>query len=210
MRAHFITLEGIEGSGKTTQMDFVAEYLMQNGIQVVRTREPGGTELSEKIRDLVLTDELDNMHQDTELLMMFAARVEHVHKVILPALAAGQWVLCDRFFDATYAYQGYGRNISLQRIDQLRTFCLHELAPDKTFLLNVSLQVSQARISVRGHKDRFEQEQQNFYQRVRQGYLQLAQDNPQRITVINAEQSIQQVQQAIVTELQILISNEHA
>ena len=142
MRGQFITLEGIEGSGKSTQMNFVADYLCQHGVQVVRTREPGGTELSEKIRDLLLTNELDDMHQDTELLMMFAARVEHVNKVILPALSAGKWVLSDRFYDATYAYQGYGRDISIARIDQLRKFCLNDLTPDKTFLLDVDLQVS--------------------------------------------------------------------
>ena len=141
------------------------------------------------------------MHQDTELLMMFAARVEHVNKVILPALSAGKWVLSDRFYDATYAYQGYGRDISIARIDQLRKFCLNDLTPDKTFLLDVDLQVSQARVSERGNKDRFEQEQLNFYHKVRQGYLQLAQNNPQRIKIINAEQTIQQVQQAIAGEL---------
>ena len=147
MRGRFITLEGIEGSGKSTQMEFVATYLAQQGVAVVRTREPGGTELSEKIRDLLLTDELAGMHQDTELLMMFAARVEHVNKVILPALSAGRWVLSDRFYDATYAYQGYGRNIAIDRIDQLRVYCLGDLTPDKTLLLDVSLTVSQSRVA---------------------------------------------------------------
>ena len=206
MRGRFITLEGIEGSGKSTQMEFVATYLAQQGVAVVRTREPGGTELSEKIRDLLLTNELDGMHHDTELLMMFAARVEHVNKVILPALIAGHWVLSDRFYDATYAYQGYGRDIASTRIDQLRLYCLGDLTPDKTFLLDVSIQVSQARMTARGNKDRFEQEQLNFYHKVRQGYLELAQNNPQRITLIDAEQSIGHVQQAIITELQALFS----
>lgn len=206
MRGRFITLEGIEGSGKSTQMEFVATYLAQQGVAVVRTREPGGTELSEKIRDLLLTDELAGMHQDTELLMMFAARVEHVNKVILPALSAGRWVLSDRFYDATYAYQGYGRNIAIDRIDQLRVYCLGDLTPDKTLLLDVSLAVSQARVAQRGNKDRFEQEQQDFYARVREGYLELARNNAQRITRIDAEQSIEHVQQAITIELAGLFS----
>lgn len=208
MKNRFITLEGIEGSGKSTQMQLTQEFLEQHGCHVVRTREPGGTELSEKIRDLLLSNQLQSMHEDTELLLMFAARVEHVQKVIKPALEQGSWVLSDRFYDATYAYQGYGRNIDLGKIDQLREFSLSGLSPDKTFLLDISLSISQERVTQRGEKDRFENEKLDFYAKVRQGYLDLAQKNSQRICTINAEQAITEVQSEIQQQLLNFIDNE--
>jgi dTMP kinase len=207
MKNQFITLEGIEGSGKSTQMQLTQDYLEQSGCHVVRTREPGGTELSEKIRDLLLSNQLQAMHEDTELLLMFAARVEHVRKVIEPALDKGYWVLSDRFYDATYAYQGYGRGIDAQKIDQLRDFSLSGLQPDKTFLLDVSLSASQQRVSQRGEKDRFEKEKLDFYSKVRQGYLELAEQNSQRICVIDAEQEITQVQSDIQVHLKAMLVN---
>ena len=208
MKNRFITLEGIDGSGKSTQMQLTQEFLEQHGCHVVRTREPGGTELSEKIRDLLLSNQLQSMHEDTELLLMFAARVEHVQKVIKPALEQGSWVLSDRFYDATYAYQGYGRNIDLGKIDQLREFSLSGLSPDKTFLLDISLSISQERVTQRGEKDRFENEKLDFYAKVRQGYLDLAQKNSQRICTINAEQAITEVQSEIQQQLLNFIDNE--
>lgn len=209
MKNRFITLEGIEGSGKSTQMQLTQEFLEQHGCRVVRTREPGGTELSEKIRDLLLSNELQTMHEDTELLLMFAARVEHVQKVIRPALEKGLWVLSDRFYDATYAYQGYGRNIDIQKIDQLRKFSLSELSPDKTFLLDIGLSTSLERVTQRGEKDRFEKEKVDFYTKVRQGYLNLAEQHPQRICKIDAERAITDVQSDIQKQLLNLFDDDY-
>ncbi len=205
MQGKFITLEGIEGSGKTTQLEFIVEYLKNADKEVVCTREPGGTQVGEKIRDVLLDNQISSMHSDTELMLMFAARVEHIKQVIEPELASGKWVVCDRFYDATYAYQGYGRDISLQRIDQLREFSVGSLIPDITFLLDVSLQMSMQRVSQRGNKDRFENEKIEFYRKVRDGYLTIAEQNPQRVCLINAEQSIKDVQATIQDKLSTLI-----
>ena len=201
MFGKFITLEGIEGSGKTTQLKYIVEYLKQSSKDVVCTREPGGTLVSEKIRDILLDHELPSMHSDTELMLMFAARVEHIKRVIEPAIHRGQWVVCDRFYDASYAYQGYGRGISLDRIDKLKSFSIGDLAPDKTFILDVSLDVSMQRVAQRGNKDRFENEKIDFYKKVREGYLAIAQKNHERVSVINADQPIEDVQAKIRTIL---------
>ena len=201
MFGKFITLEGIEGSGKTTQLKYIVEYLKQAAKDVVCTREPGGTLVSEKIRDILLDHELPSMHSDTELMLMFAARVEHIKRVIEPAIHRGQWVVCDRFYDASYAYQGYGRGISLDRIDKLKSFSIGDLAPDKTFILDVSLDVSMQRVAQRGNKDRFENEKIDFYKKVREGYLAIAQKNHERVSVINADQPIEDVQAKIRTIL---------
>lgn len=201
MRGKFITLEGIEGSGKTTQLEFVAEYIKKAGKGLVCTREPGGTLVSEKIRDILLDPQLPGMHSDTELMLMFAARVEHINQVIEPALSEGMWVVCDRFYDATYAYQGYGRDISLQRIDELKAFSIGSLIPDKTFLLDVSLDISMQRVTERGNKDRFENEKIEFYTKVREGYLEIAKQNSARVCLVNAEQSLENVQAEIQQSL---------
>ncbi len=206
MKGRFISLEGIEGSGKSTQLNFIIDYLQTNNIEVVSTREPGGTLVSEKIRDVLLDDKLPSMHMDTELLLMFAARVEHVKAVIQPALDLGKWVVCDRFYDATYAYQGYGREIDLKRIDMLKDFSIGELAPDLTLLLDVTLDVSMDRVTKRGNKDRFENEKIDFYKKVRDGYLAIAHNNPDRVASIDATGSIEQVQTAIRIKLDELLN----
>ena len=197
MRGKFITLEGIEGSGKSTQLEFISEHIQQAGKRLLCTREPGGTLLGEKLRELLLDDELPAMHCDTELMLMLAARVEHVKKVIEPALANGAWVLCDRFYDATYAYQGYGRDIDIAKIDRLKSFAIGDLTPDKTFLLDVTLETSMQRVSQRGNKDRFENEKITFYEKVKQGYLNIAQQDAARVSLIDANRSVEEVQQAI-------------
>ena len=205
MPARFITLEGIEGSGKSTQLDFIVHFLQEKNVDAERTREPGGTELGEKIRELLLSNDLTDMHEDTELTLMFAARIEHVNKVIKPALAAGKWVVCDRFYDATYAYQGYGREIDLNKIDVLRKYAIGELTPDLTLLLDIDLKTSGQRVVNRGNQDRFENEKVEFYQRVRNGYLALAKQHANRITIIDSTQSVEQVQSDIVSKLKELL-----
>lgn len=206
MRGKFITLEGIEGSGKTTQLEFIVEYIEKNAKQVVCTREPGGTIVGEKIREILLDNNLPAMHSDTELMLMFAARVEHIKQVIEPALNDGKWVVCDRFYDATYAYQGYGRDISLNRIDELRSFSIGTLEPDITFLLDVSLDVSMQRVASRGSKDRFENEKIDFYKKVRNGYLTIARQNNKRVCLIDADKNIADVQSEIQRHLDRLIT----
>jgi dTMP kinase len=206
VKGRFISLEGIEGSGKSTQLDFVIDYLQANNKEVVSTREPGGTLVSEKIRELLLDNSLPGMHMDTELLLMFAARVEHVRTVIEPALNLGKWVVSDRFYDATYAYQGYGRDVDLKRIDALRDFSIGELAPDLTLLLDVTLDVSLDRVAKRGNKDRFENEKIDFYKKVRHGYQAIADNNPDRVKSIDATRSIKGVQAAIQVKLDELLN----
>lgn len=198
----------MECSGKSTQLEFVINYLRSNGKDVISTREPGGTLVSEKIRELLLSNDLLSMHMDTELMLMFAARVEHVKKVIEPGLKAGKWIVCDRFYDATYAYQGYGRKIGLDRIDALRRFAIGELKPDFTLLLDVTLEVSMQRVAKRGNQDRFEKEKTEFYKKVRDGYLRIAKSNPDRIFTIDATDSISNVQAAIELRLNKLLDRE--
>ncbi len=193
-RGLFITIEGIEGVGKSTNMDFVHQSLLASGIQVVLTREPGGTELGEKIRDLLLDHRNQSMVEDTELLLMFAARAQHLAEVIKPALARGQWVLCDRFTDATYAYQGGGRGIDTTRIAQLEQWVQDELRPDATLLLDAPVEIGLARAAGRDQAaDRFEREQQAFFVKVRKAYLELAGKNPGRYCVIDASRPLDHV-----------------
>jgi len=205
MSACFITFEGIEGAGKTTHMQFACTYLEKQGVSVVQTREPGGTALGERIRALLLDDELPAMAAKTELMLMFAARVEHIDKVIQPALTQGQWVLSDRFYDASYAYQGYGRGMDLALIDQLKSFSVGELKPDLSLLFDLDLETSAARVTGRGKADRFEQEQADFFSKVRAGYLALAKQEPARIQILDACQTIDEVQQGIEVHLAALL-----
>lgn len=207
MRGKFITLEGIEGSGKTTQLEFIVRQIENAGKRVVCTREPGGTDVGEKIRDILLDSQLPSMNNMTELMLMFAARVEHVKKVIEPAINDGKWVVCDRFYDATYAYQGYGRGLAIDKIDSLKSFSINKLAPDKTFLLDVTLETSMERVTQRGNKDRFENEKISFYQKVRQGYLNIAKQNVGRVSLIDANQAIEEVQKEITQILNSLLSD---
>ncbi|MFK3774898.1 dTMP kinase [Pseudomonas sp. NPDC089406] len=197
MTGLFITLEGPEGAGKSTNREYLAERLREQGIDVVMTREPGGTPLAERIRELLLAPSDETMAADTELLLMFAARAQHLAEVIRPALARGAVVLCDRFTDATYAYQGGGRGLSVERIATLETFVQGALRPDLTLVFDLPVEVGLARAAARGRLDRFEQEGQGFFEAVRQAYLQRAAQHPQRYSLLDAAQSLEAVQRSI-------------
>ncbi|MCF6338084.1 MAG: dTMP kinase [Gammaproteobacteria bacterium] len=206
----FITLEGGEGAGKSTQMAFVQQRLQDSLLAVGKnlqvTREPGGTALGEQIRELLLDHRQTVMDNDTELLLMFAARAQHLAELIRPALAAGDWVLCDRFTDATYAYQGGGRGIALKRIAALEDWVQGELRPDITLLLDLPVEVGMARAGERGDLDRFEREQQAFFERVRQTYRERAVAEPGRYRIIDAAQNLEQVQTQIDIALTPLLA----
>ncbi|BDM24138.1 MULTISPECIES: dTMP kinase [Pseudomonas] len=197
MSGLFITLEGPEGAGKSTNRDYLAARLREQGLDVVLTREPGGTPLAEKVRELLLAPSDEAMAADTELLLVFAARAQHLAQVIRPALARGAVVLCDRFTDATYAYQGGGRGLSVARIATLEQFVQGDLRPDLTLVFDLPVEVGLARAAARGRLDRFEQEGQAFFEAVRQAYLQRAQSEPQRYSLLDAAQPLEAVQRAI-------------
>jgi dTMP kinase len=190
----FITLEGPEGAGKSTNREYLAERLREQGVDVLLTREPGGTPLAERIRELLLDPSDEPMAADAELLLVFAARAQHLQQVIRPALAKGSVVLCDRFTDATYAYQGGGRGLSIERIAQLEQFVQGELRPDLTLIFDLPIEIGLARAAARGRLDRFEQEGPGFFEAVRQAYLQRAEQAPQRYRVLDAGQTLAQVQ----------------
>jgi dTMP kinase len=206
MRGRFITVEGGEGVGKTTNLEYVRTALERAGKRVRVTREPGGTPLAERIRGLLLDPANTGMSPDCELLLMFAARAEHLARVILPALAAGEWVLCDRFTDATYAYQGGGRGLSLERIAELENMVQGEMRPDLTLLLDVPVEIGLARAGARGVLDRFEQEETAFFERVRQAYRARAAATPERYRVIDAGRPLADVQAQIDHALSDFIS----
>lgn len=197
MRGLFITLEGPEGAGKTTNRAYLAEQLQAQGFAVALTREPGGTVLAEQIRAILLAPHDEAMAVDTELLLMFAARAQHLSQVILPALAEGKIVICDRFTDATYAYQGGGRGLDCSRIALLEQFVQGDLRPDITLLFDLPVADGMARAVARGKLDRFEQEQQDFFEKVRQAYLQRANDDPERFRLVNAQQALPEVQKSL-------------
>ena len=201
MVAKFITVEGTEGVGKTTNINFIKSWLRQNEIKFVATREPGGTPLAEEIRDLLLKPRDELVVSSAELLLMFAGRAQHLNRVILPALQADTWVLCDRFTDATYAYQGFGRQMSSELIVQLENIVQRDIRPDLTLLLDIPVEIGLERANDRGDPDRFEQEQQDFFNRVRAGYLSLANENSDRYVVIDASQELQGVQTDIALAL---------
>lgn len=205
MRGRFITVEGGEGVGKTTNLEYIRRALEAAGLRVRVTREPGGTPLAEQIRGLLLDPLNKGMSADCELLLVFAARAEHVERVIRPALAAGEWVLCDRFTDATYAYQGGGRGLSQARIHELETLVQGQLRPDLTLLLDVPVALGLSRAGERGTLDRFEQEEVAFFERVRQSYLQRAEAEPQRFRVIDASRNLAEVQAQIDCALQAIL-----
>ncbi|MBT3698283.1 MAG: dTMP kinase [Methylococcales bacterium] len=201
----FITLEGGEGLGKSTNLHFIKDFLENNGLSVRVTREPGGTPLAEQIRCLLLEERSESVAEQTELLLMFSARAQHLKEVICPALAQGQWVISDRFTDATYAYQGGGRAIDVSLIQQLETWVQGTFRPDLTLLLDAPINIGMSRMKERVISDRFEQEQFPFFERVRQAYLLQAQKNPDRIQVVNANQSLTAVQSDIVSHLLSLL-----
>lgn len=184
MRGRFITLEGIDGAGKSTHLETIAQTIRSHGNQVLTTREPGGTPLGEKLRALILDQE---MGLETETLLMFAARREHLERVILPALDAGVWVVCDRFTDATFAYQGGGRGLAQSRIARLADWVHPNFAPDLTVLFDAAPEIAAKRLAgAPGHRDRFEQEDREFFARVRATYLALAASDPRRFILIDA------------------------
>ena len=197
MTGLFITLEGPEGAGKSTNREYLAERLRAAGLDVVLTREPGGTPLAERIRELLLAPSEEAMHADTELLLVFAARAQHLSEVIRPALARGAVVLCDRFTDATYAYQGGGRGLSHARIASLEAFVQGDLRPDLTLVFDLPVEVGLARATARGRLDRFEQEGRAFFDAVRNTYLQRAHGAPERYTLVNSALALAEVQQQL-------------
>lgn len=197
MRGKFITIEGGEGVGKTTNILYIQNWLEDHGIDFVVTREPGGTPYAEKIRSMLLDHQDETVDPVAELLLIFAARAQHLAKVIRPALEVGTWVLCDRFTDATYAYQGGGRKLGLDKVAILETLVQGELRPDLTLILDVDPEIGMGRASRRGAFDRFESEQMTFFQRVRETYLHMARLEPRRYAVIDASKTLNEVQQHI-------------
>ncbi len=207
MNGKFISIEGIEGAGKSTQLAFIADYLRAKDIDVLVTREPGGTQLGEQIRELLLTPRDEKMVDDAELLLMFAARVQHLQQTILPALHRGQWVVSDRFVDATFAYQGGGRQISHERIESLADWSLQGVTTDLTFLFDLPVALGLDRVGRRGNaKDRFEQEKNSFFDLVRQRYLQVAEAESERVKIIDAAQSVDNIQQQLTGYLNQLLA----
>lgn len=206
MIGKFISIEGIEGAGKSTQIQFIKTYLERFNQTVVVTREPGGTPLAEEIRELLLKPREERMSDDTELLLMFAARAQHINQVILPALSEGKWVVCDRFVDATFAYQGAGRGIHEERIAALSEWTLAGLKTDLTLLFDLPVEVGQQRVNQRLlQKDRFEQEKTDFFEKIRHCYLERATAEPERIQIIDAEKSITAIEQEVSNILDKLL-----
>jgi dTMP kinase len=195
MRGKFITLEGVDGAGKSTHLAWIAERLRARGLEVVVTREPGGTPLGERLRELLLEQP---MHIETETMLMFAARREHLARVIAPALEVGRWVLSDRFTDATYAYQGGGRGLSLERIAALERWVHGDLQPDLTLYFDLSVEIARQRLAAsQAAPDRFEREASGFFERVRAAYLERAAAHPGRIRVIDAAQPLENVKKSL-------------
>jgi dTMP kinase len=194
--AMFVTLEGGEGAGKSTSRDFIVSLLEEYNVPFIQTREPGGTQIGEALRALLLSKDGTAPSVTTELLMVFAARAQHLHEVIEPALRDGEWVLCDRFTDATYAYQGYGRGFDLGEIEALETLVQRGRHPDFTLLFDIDPQLGMARARQRAELDRFEEEELAFFERVREGYLSRAEFDS-RFRIIDASQSIDDVQDAL-------------
>jgi len=192
-KGKFITIDGVEGAGKSTQIDLICSYLHRKGIEVVRTREPGGTDLGEKIRSLLLDVDNKEMHSDTELLLMFSSRNELIQNKIIPALDKGHWVVSDRFTDASFAYQGGGRMLDLDRISKLESWVLGEFQPDLTLLLDVSVDIGMTRIEARAAKDRIELEERGFFERVSSVFIDRAKSYPERIKLIDASGSISEI-----------------
>ena len=208
----FVTFEGGEGSGKTTQIKLAADWLREHGIPVVATAEPGGTPLGRKIREILLNRKSYTIGAEAELLLFAAARAQHVREIILPALKAGQWILCDRFADATLAYQGFGRGLDAGFIRTLNALSTQSLKPDLTFLFDLPVEVGLTRAEKRAAggrpeaaEDRFEREERIFHERIREGYLNLASEEPERFRIINGAAGIEKVQREICRHLEALL-----
>jgi len=203
-KGKFITIDGVEGAGKSTQIELICSYLHRKGIKVVRTREPGGTDIGEKIRSVLLDVDNKEMHSDTELLLMFSSRNELIQNKIIPALNDGKWVVSDRFTDASFAYQGGGRMLSLDRIAKLENWVLGSFKPDLTFLLDISVEIGMTRVEARNAKDRIEQEERAFFERVRSVFIERSKIYPDRIKLINAERSVDEIQTQIQSIIELL------
>jgi dTMP kinase len=212
----FITLEGGEGVGKSTQLDAVRAELQAAGIEFVTTREPGGTVRAEKIRELLLERSQESMPETCELLLMFAARATHLHNLILPNLQRGTWVVCDRFTDATFAYQGYGRGLSLEQIVQLESWVQGDVQPNLTLLLDAPIELAMQRARARneaqgqGAGDRFEVEQNSFFERVRHGYHARAAADAARFRIIDASQPLAAVTESVRAIIKAFIAQQHS
>lgn len=205
-RGLFLTFEGVDGAGKSSHIDWTCDWLRVRGIQVLSTREPGGTPLGETLRELLLTQ---SMSLRTETLLMFAARSEHLQQVIEPALAQGVWVICDRFTDATYAYQGGGRELGSQAIDALEQWVHPHLQPDRTWFFDVPLEVARQRLAGARAADRFERESQEFFQRTRAAYQDRARQAPERVLTIDATGDLSSVRDQLERDL-LFLESRHA
>jgi len=196
-KGRFITIDGVEGAGKSTQIDLICIYLQRKGIDVVRTREPGGTDVGEKIRSVLLDVDNQEMHSDTELLLMFSSRNELIQNKIIPALNNGSWVVSDRFTDASFAYQGGGRMLNLDRISKLEEWVLGDFKPDLTLLLDINVELGMTRIEARAAKDRIELEERAFFERVRSVFISRSEAFPERIKLIDASGTIDDIHEKI-------------
>jgi dTMP kinase len=206
----FITVEGVEGVGKSTNIDFIAERISAAGFEVLRSREPGGTPMAERIRGMLLEHGDEPLPDLAELLLFFASRTLNIENVIRPAIDAGKWVLCDRFTDASRAYQGAGRGQGIDRVNTLAEWVHGDLNPDLTILLDAPAEVGMRRAKKRGATDRLESEQMSFYTRVREQYLELARGEPERFAVIDASQSLADVQDQIAVVIDTLLKNSNS
>ncbi|WP_415901050.1 dTMP kinase [Neptuniibacter sp. QD48_11] len=209
VKGRFITVEGTEGVGKSTNIEYLCQLLRDREIEIVLTREPGGTPLAEELRELLLSPRDERVSEDTELLLMFAARAQHIENVIRPALERGAWVISDRFTDATYAYQGGGRDVDLEHIAMLERIVQHGLHPDMTLLLDLDVEIGLQRASQRSEPDRFEQEKLDFFHKVRNMYLSRAEAEPNRFSVIDASKSIPEVQAQILGAVNTFMGSEN-
>ena len=205
-RGIFITVEGIEGTGKSTNIDFLTGLIEKRGFEVIRTREPGGTPMAEQIRQLLLDHDQENLPAIAELLLFFASRSLHLCNTIIPSLQQGKWVVCDRFTDASRAYQGSGRGLDLDRIERLAEWVQEGVEPDMTLLLDAPAEIGMERAAARGEGDRMDNEELAFYQRVRAGYLTLADMHPDRFAVVDASRPLADVQVSIEAELEAIFS----
>ena len=203
----FISIEGSEGAGQSTSIAFILDWFAQHGIEPVMTREPGGTPLAEEIREVLLEQRTESVHPDTELLLMYASRVQHCEEKIKPALAAGHWVISDRFNDASFAYQGAAREMVLDRMAALDLWALGDFKPDYTLFLDVPVEIGLQRAGLRSAPDRFEQESMDFFDRVRSGYLARAKADPERFIVIDASRTIPEVEAQLTTALEQIFSD---
>jgi len=206
MAGKFITIEGSEGVGKSTNIEFISKYLKSRDITTLETREPGGTKIAEEIRQLLLTTKGETVPEIAELLLFFAARSFHVENLIKPAINQGHYVICDRFSDATVAYQGYGRGFNIQDINTIASWVHEKMQPDLTILLDAPAEIGMQRAKQRGTTDRMESEDISFYERVRNGYLTLASEHKERFVVIDASQALKSVQTEIAFHLDVLLT----